>query len=188
MPTPEEIADNTSSQLKPHKYPSIYFGQANGPSHKTDVEKAFEDFMDYQRSGTKDIPTHNALATKAFPDQSTEPASLRLFHTSDHPFKPGDIVNPTTSLEESAHAQGLRDEDEDYEEDHEEDPPMAWARTQPDDYEGSHTFEVEPITFNKHNGRHFSDAEYDPHNTDTDEVVSPTGYRVVQEVTPKNAQ
>ena len=191
MPTPEEIADNTSSQLKPHKYPSIYFGQANGPSHRIDSGKAYDELVKVEQQPNYDPKVRDELVDKAFgPNKyGPEPSTYRLFHSSDHPFKPGDIVKPTMGIEESAREQGLRgwdDEEEDHDE-QEDDEPMAWASSEPLDF-GKHTFEVEPITYKHHMGEVRSDSYFDPHETETDEAVSPTGYRVVQEVTPKNAQ
>ncbi len=177
MPTPEEIADNTSSQLKPHKYPSIYVGHANGPSHKIDADKALDALEAHRGTPGYDVKVGNDLADKAFPMSGQTMGKYRLYHgSSRHFFQPGEIVEPTMSVTESAYHQGLMEDDEHpYDFDRDE-PPMAWA-SQHANYTGhDRTYEVEPLK---------NDTEYDPHNTDTEEITSPTGYRVVQEVTPR---
>ena len=55
--------------------------------------------------------------------------------------------------------------------------PQAWASFHPLAASNPRKFEVEPLK---------NDVEVDPHATDTNEMVSPTGFRVVQEVTPRN--
>ena len=146
----------------------LYYGHANGPSHKIDWSDS-------------EYPEN-------LPSYSADPSNSRIYHSSSHPFKPGDIVQPGMSKRESAESQGLfiddgheRDEIKDYYNDPANNLPMAWASF----HSGfatnhAHTFEVEPLD-SKHNTH---DVETDPHNTDTNEMISPTGYRVVQEVTP----
>jgi hypothetical protein len=177
MPTPEEIADNTSSQLKPHKYPSIYVGHANGPSHKVDADKAYAELIDLENTPDYDKKVRSDLVDKAFPMSGQSMGGYRLYHgSSRHFFQPGEIVQPTMSVIDSSYHQGLIDDEEHPYDFSRNDPPMAWA-SQHANYTGhDRTYEVEPLK---------DDTEYDPHNTETEEITSPTGYRVVQEVTPR---
>ena len=146
----------------------LFMGHANGPSHKKDWTKNDE------------WPTD-------LPSRSADPATSRIYHSSYHAFQPGDIVNPTMSKTASAIEQGLYGTHWDEEDEHPTDrewynsegmlQPQAWASFHPLAASNPRKFEVEPLK---------NDVEVDPHATDTNEMVSPTGFRVVQEVTPRN--
>jgi hypothetical protein len=211
MPTPEEIADNTGSQLKPHKYPSIYVGHANGPSHKIDTNVASEALEEYESKlyekygrdwlgmTNEEIKARNDLSRKAEYDNNP-PEKQRLFHGSPNKINVGDKIIPTETLQDAAEKNGML-------EDIDDDPDIknyrdglssekhAFATSTVEDahfYRRSrdnstgHVYEVEPITYTHTKHGVWSDAIQDPTDSQVDEVASPTGYRVVQEVTPKN--
>jgi hypothetical protein len=132
---------------------SIFFGTANGPSHRLDnpgLELEHED------------------------DEWPDATSMRMYHYSDHKFNPGDPVLPASVLTGNDGGSGRGSE--------------AWASIDPTygKNNAKHVYEVEPLEVHHWGSERASDPETGRFwSKDTPEWSTPTGYRVVQEVTPK---
>jgi hypothetical protein len=129
-------------------------------------------------AGRDSLPMRNEL-----PGYPNDPSTYKLFHNSNHKFEPGDIVDPTTTLNQARVNQGMEDEEaEEMAKDNpgRENTPLAWASDNPDYMKtwGRYTYEVEPVT--KH-----SEVEKDPVGWKNDEYAAPEGYRVKQLVWDK---
>jgi len=129
-------------------------------------------------AGRPDVKPHNE------DDYETSNSNFIYYHNSKHRFEPGDIINPTTSINQARINQGMDDDEaEEYAEDdpEHETTPRAWAAGDPDYMKTYHryTYEVEPITGH-------SRVHADPVGWKNGEFAASEGYRVRQMIWDKS--
>lgn len=159
----------------------VFSGRASVPSLKEfdDKTDALEseltnrygpDFRNHSKGG--------AIWDAHMANTPADPAQHKLYHGSYGEIPAGDTIHPGMSMRDSAGE--LNEEDaEDY-----GDTPLSWASDTLDHHNYSHIYEVEPIEV--HHDKRGDLTASDVEKAWGEAYVSPTGYRVKQQVWSRN--